>query len=480
MRVSIFSRLMMGYLLLLILSMSATIYAIVQLGGIRGVIQSIILVDTSLVDIHKNLTDTLLSETRNEKKFVIMQDDALYAGFIAADGDFEALLRKAVALTDSPEVRAVLDRIADLHSSYRALFEEEAGLLRAGKPYPAQWYAEAKEGFISEMLDALVQVRTLSQLNIVAKITRLNEAGASAAHAALIITAVSLLLGITISVLITRSITVPLTRMKRKTAEISSGVYAADLDLTSPPEIGALAQAFNFMSTKLKEVDSMKSDFYALMSHELRTPLTSIKEGTNLFLEGHGGPVTEKQRRLLTIIAEESNRLIDLVNSLLDLSKLEAGMVAYHFVRTELSPLVSRVLIEVMPLAEAKRIRVTKDVGEVPLLKLDPERILQVLRNLLGNALKFTPPGGSVCVAVRTGEGRVAVSVTDTGPGIPQEHQAAIFDKFRQAALAGAQKIAGTGLGLAIVKHIVHDHGGTVWVESGPGQGSTFTIALPA
>ena len=154
----------------------------------------------------------------------------------------------------------------------------------------------------------------------------------------LAVTASSLVLGIIISLLITRSITVPLDHMAKKTAEIGSGIYGPALDLRSPPEIGALAQAFNFMSAKLRNVDKMKSDFYSLMSHELRTPLTSIKEGTNLFLEGHGGPVTEKQKWLLTIVAEESNRLIELVNSLMDLSKLEAGMLAYNFTKAELPP----------------------------------------------------------------------------------------------------------------------------------------------
>jgi two-component system sensor histidine kinase GlrK len=278
----------------------------------------------------------------------------------------------------------------------------------------------------------------------------------------MIITAASLALGIVISILITRSITVPLARMRKKTAEI-----------------GALAQAFNFMSAKLKEVDTMKSDFYSLMSHELRTPLTSIKEGTNLFLEGHGGPVTEKQKRLLTIIAEESNRLIGLVSSLMDLSKIEAGMVSYNIIETELPPLISRAMVEVAPLAEAKKIHIRKDIGEVPPVRLDAERILQVLRNLIGNALKFTPTGGTVSIAVRRRDNGIGVSVTDTGPGIPKEHQAAIFDKFRQVTLSGAARVPGTGLGLAIVKHIVQDHGGTLWVESEAGQGSTFTFVLP-
>jgi two-component system sensor histidine kinase GlrK len=283
-----------------------------------------------------------------------------------------------------------------------------------------------------------------------------------------------------LSIFITLSITRPLAEMKRKTAEISSGIYEADLTLTSPPEIAALGASFNLMCEKLKAVDQMKSDFYALMSHELRTPLTSIKEGTNLFLEGQVGDVTEKQKKILSIIAEESNRLIELVNSLLDIAKLEAGMVAYNFSTTDLNPLVMRAIKEVTPLADAKRITVEKDLHILPPVPLDAERFLQALRNLIGNALKFTPRGGTVTIGTRPVEHGVAISVADTGPGIPTEHAAVIFDKYRQAAVAGAHKLQGTGLGLAIVKHIVQDHGGKVWVESEVGRGSIFTMVLPA
>ena len=322
-------------------------------------------------------------------------------------------------------------------------------------------------------------MRALSQKSIVDKVKQLSEAGTRATNAAMVTTTAAIVIGIVLSILITWSITVPLGAMKKKTREISGGIYEADLNITSPPEIAALGQAFNFMCVKLKEVDKMKADFYALMSHELRTPLTSIKEGTNLFLEGLGGEVTEKQKKLLSIIAEESNRLIELVNSLLDISKLEAGMVAYNFAKADINPLIARAVNEIAPLAESKRIRIDKHLQELPMLSLDTERILQVLRNLIGNALKFSLRGGVVTVSSQPTEGGVSISVRDTGPGIPKEHAAVIFDKYRQAVVAGPHKLQGTGLGLAIVKHIVQDHGGEVWVESEAGRGCTFTMVLP-
>jgi len=324
----------------------------------------------------------------------------------------------------------------------------------------------------------MIRLRLMSQKNIFDKVKGLSEAGTRARTIAITVSAVCLVFGIILAVWITRSITRPLAEMRKKTKEISEGFFEADLDLPTPPEIGALARAFNTMCSKLKEVDKMKMDFFSLMSHELRTPLTSIKEGTNLFLEGKGGEITEKQKKLLTIISEESDRLIGLVNSVLDLSKLESGLLTFNYTRADLAPLITRVVNEVVLLAEAKRIKINRDVGDLPMLLMDTERILQVLRNLLSNALKFTPSNGMVSISARYSEQSVIVSVVDTGPGIPKEHAAVIFDKFRQ--IPGAGKFPGTGLGLAIVKHIIQTHGGSVWVQSEEGSGSTFSFQLPA
>ncbi len=477
---SIFSRLMMGYLFLLVLAIGMSVYTIVQLGRVRDVTHTIILVDNEILDLHKSLTDDVVAETRNEKKFVIMRDPALYDQFVAARDEFDRQFERIAFLADSPALQNVLASLGEHHNRYQALFSAEAGYVKAGSTYDAKWYAAEKEAAVNALLDDLQQVRALSQLNVINKVRRLNEAGASAVNVTAVVTAVSLISGVLLSIFITRSITRPLALIRRKTAEIGSGIYEADLRLASPPEIGALAQDVNFMSTKLKEVDRLKSDFYALMSHELRTPLTSIKEGTTLMLDGAGGAVSERQKRILTIIVEESNRLIDLVTSLLDLSRLEAGMLAYHFARAEVPELVQRAVGEVSLLAEAKRIRIERDIPPSLTARMDIERVLQVLRNLLGNALKFTPAGGIVRIAAgRRGEG-VWLSVSDTGPGIPQEQQATIFDKFRQAAATRAAAPAGSGLGLAIVKHIVEDHGGKAWVKSVEGKGSTFFFMLPS
>lgn len=476
---TIFSRLMLSYLALLVMATGVSTYSILQLGKMREITHSIILLDTSLLDLHKNMADALLSASRYEKNITVMWDPALFESFLAAKKDFEKYLHSAKAIAESDDMQTVLARLEDRHRTYQELFAAEIALLEAGRPLPENRQGEEKELALNQALADLTQLRILIQQNVFLKVKELDAAGVKSQTIAVVITAVAFLLGLLLAISITRSIIAPLARMRKKTVEIAAGALEPDLDLPSPPEIGALARAFNTMCARLKEVDRMKSEFFSLMSHELRTPLTSIREGTSLFLEGKGGEITEKQQKLLTIIAEESDRLIGLVNSLLDLSKLEAGMVPFNFTEDELRPLIDRTLQEVMPLAESRDIRLEKALEDIPPVFMDSERIRQVLRNLIGNALKFTPRGGLVRVTVRRTDEGATVAVTDTGPGIPKEHISAIFEKFRQVSPANARRLQGTGLGLAIVKHIVQAHGGRIWVESEVGKGSTFTFVLP-
>jgi len=477
MGLSILSRLFLGYVFLLVIAANMSAYAIVKLGDVTDVAQSIIQADNPLIMLHKELTDALLSETRYEKKYLIVRDQALYEGFLKSRGDFEHELNEALQLDIPDSARAALHAAADAHLNYISLFSNEVDYLKDGQTYARSWYADEKEQAVNTAIDELMKVRLAAQSAMFTKVRNLTKAGREARNLAMIVSAVTLLAGLVLAVVITRSITRPLAEIRKKTKDIADGVLEPDLAIGSPPEIGALAQAINSMCGKLREVDKMKYDFFALMSHELRTPLTAIKEGTNLFLEGKGGPVTDRQKRLLTIVSEESNRLIALVNSVLDLSRLEAGMLVWNFSRADLTALINRVAGEMGPLAEAKGIRIVKQLGELPHLNIDAERMLQALRNLIGNALKFTPRSGAVTVSARQEDRAVIVSVADTGPGIPKDHLAGIFDKFHQAP--GPGRSPGTGLGLAIVKNIIQAHGGAVWAESEPGGGSTFIFRLP-
>lgn len=480
MRFSIFSRLIIGYLTIFILVIAVSAYTILQLNQFNNVTHYILDIDNRIIDYEKKLTDSLLSQMRYERKYIIIKDDAIYDQFLLAEVDFIENLEEVISIADTPKKKDLMKRVKDYHERYLSLFNEEVEYVRANKRYPQDLYKQEKEKAVDEIMEELERLKVYTQKSTYDKIKKLGEAGAIARKIVMIIAIISLFWGITISLFITRSITKPLSIMIDKTREIANGVLKSDLNLFSPPEIGELTKAFNSMCDKLKMVDKMKSDFFSTMSHELRTPLTSIKEGTSLLLEGIGGELTEKQKKLSTIIAEENNRLIDLVNSLLDISKMEVGMMVFNFTYANITPLINKAITEIEPLATAKNINLKMEtIQDLPIVKMDCERILQVLRNLIGNAIKFTPDGGQVKVSARLIDGNLEVSVLDTGPGIPKENLTIIFEKFQQAPLTGLHQIKGTGLGLAIVKHIITAHGGRVCAKSEIGQGSSFIFALP-
>jgi PAS domain S-box-containing protein len=232
---------------------------------------------------------------------------------------------------------------------------------------------------------------------------------------------------------------------------------------------------------RLKELDKMKSDFVSNVSHELRTPLTAIKGSVDNMLDGITGPLNEKQNRYLARIKSNADRLARLINDLLDLSRIEAGI---HLKPTKLSlEMVARDVAETLkPVAEEKSITLEIKYSDFNLTAwADPDRISEVFMNLVGNAIKFTPTQGKVTLSLeRNGNQWVKVSVSDTGPGIPSEEANKVFEKFYQISQVERQKARGTGLGLSIAKALVEMHGGKIWLETEKGRGCTFSFTLPS
>lgn len=476
MRLTIFLRLVVGYLVIFTLLIVVSIYVTTKLQELEDVTNSILNINNRMLTYNNKLIDALLSQVQYERKFIIQKDNDLYNNFIAANSDFTQYFKEMTSFADSTHLKSLFHNIKQSHQRYQFLFYEEVESLMTGQRYSQDWYKQEKENAINAIMNELKELRTYSENNTYEKIKKLGEIGATTRKIAIVMTALSLIFGITISIFITRSITKPLTVMRNKTREIAGGNYKSDLNISSPPEIGELVQDFNFMCNKLKEIDKMKSDFFSLMSHELRTPLASIKEGTTLLLDGIGGEANVKQKRILKIISAECNRLIDQVNSILDLSKMEGGMMTYKFVKADIAALINKVLVEIEPLAKAGDIKTELNISSgLPLMIIDTERMLQVLRNLIGNAIKFMPEGGLIKISAMVEYGNLKVSVADTGPGIPNVNLSTIFDKFKSSTT-----LKGTGLGLVIVKNIIKAHGGKVWAESKPGQGSTFTFILPS
>ncbi|HEV8543007.1 MAG TPA: ATP-binding protein [Verrucomicrobiae bacterium] len=230
--------------------------------------------------------------------------------------------------------------------------------------------------------------------------------------------------------------------------------------------------------TRIKELENIRTEFVANVSHELRTPLTLIKGYVETLIDGaKDDPAVAT--KFLQKIHKHTNRLTFLIEDLLTLSHLESGRVVIHRQVSPIHPIVERVIEELQPAARQKNICLSNEVDPQLLANTDADRMQQVLYNLIDNAIKYGRPGGNVRVSAISTEEAVQVVVEDDGPGIPEDAQERIFERFFRVDRARSREAGGTGLGLAIVKHIVQSHGGKVWVESELENGSTFYFTLP-
>ena len=234
---------------------------------------------------------------------------------------------------------------------------------------------------------------------------------------------------------------------------------------------------------EMREADRLKSQFLANMSHELRTPLNSIIGFSRVILKGIDGPVTENQEQDLSAIYNAGQHLLGLINDILDLSKIEAGKMELTFSEVDLSEIVNGVMATAVGLVKDKPIELVIDLpDELPRIYADNIRLRQILLNLVSNATKFTDEGHigiSVRVIEHSGQSEVVIAVFDTGYGISPDDHEKIFEPFSQVDASPTRKTGGTGLGLSICKHLVELHRGVLWVESVPGEGSTFAFTIP-
>lgn len=277
---------------------------------------------------------------------------------------------------------------------------------------------------------------------------------------------------------------VPETGMPR-TREVTLADRDRIARVTTNPVVDALGRYVGTVTTLAdvtteREVQQIKSEFVSTVSHELRTPLTAIKGYVDLLMEGEAGELSETQREFLTIVKHNSDKLVGLINDLLDISRIESGRVHLQVVPVDLSDVVADTAGTFS--AAFGPGGLSLDIGlpeDLPRIAADPKRIGQVLTNLVSNAVKYSPHGGTVRVSARAEVDEVVVDVADTGLGLSEEDSERVFGKFFRADSSSTQEVGGTGLGLAICKSIVELHGGDIWVESELGTGSTFSFSIP-
>jgi len=488
-----------GYIIIALFMLAMSFYLIFRLNHLNKVTDSIMKTDIPSVENGEKLVDSLLEQVRNEKKYLITNDDAFLDLFDKKKREFLDRLKSIEESTKDREKKVFINQIKELHNKYLSMVSKEIVLVDSeGLIPPDSRYEEEIKKTLDQLTESINKLTLALQTGLIKKIELFQKIGYKSTKVSLVIILFAVLFGVIFAYFFTHSVCSPIKILKDATDRIADGDLDYRIEVTSNDEIGTLGTAFNQMCNKLKEMDQMKSEFVSNISHNLKTPLTAIREANDLLLEKIAGPISEPQIKLLTIIKEEAHQLTMMINDLLDISRVEAGLMRYNFQSSDIYDVIRKSTDEIRFLAENKNILIQCENGDsIPKILLDRDKIAQVMDNLLNNAIKFTLPGGTITIKANVVESHdvtqffreqnrlnnvhsfVKVSISDTGIGIPAECHKKIFDKFQQVDNKGKGGIKGTGLGLSIAKHIVLDHGGDIGVESNVGKGSTFLFTLP-
>ena len=482
MRLSVFWRLAFALFAIIVVMAGVNMYAIVQLRQLTTLSTGLVSDHYPAIESAKRLLANLYVQLGSEKKYRVLKDQTFLRSFEEEAQEFRRDLQSLRLKEASEQELKLLGDVERLHDEYRRLVlsSVEPGVEPASDA--AHQYEASRDTLMTRITDSLQSYIALHEGAVT---TGLSDSHARTVQAEVIteqLVIVAVLLALALAGIASYSILHPLRRLQEHIRHIGQGLFGKAVQVKAPSELRELVDTVNWMAKKLQELDDMKAEFLAHVSHELRTPLASIREGTQLMLDQIPGPLTQDQRDTLLIMADSCERLIRLISTLLDLSKMEAGMMEYRFAQTDLKRIAEVSINKVRLLADRKHIKI---LTELPADRLrvpaDASRIEQVLDNLMSNALKFSSEGGVVKLAMELQHkpGLVRVSVSDTGLGIPADDLPHIFERFYQGRGQAKPGLAGSGLGLALAKKVVEAHKGKIWAESEAGKGTTMHFVLP-
>jgi len=481
-RLSIFWRLTIGFVTIIALVTAVNLFALHQIRQITELSTQLVSRHYPAIESAKWMIDSLYSQVRNEKKYLAVRDEGFRAHFDDDAKKFRETLSLLLVQDMPAEARQALKQVETLHDEYRILFHSEARFQPVRTQKMSKEYDARRDELVNRMTSLLESFIERHEATVE---TVVNDARSRSEQAGIItkqLGIIALFLGLLLAGLATYSILVPLRRLQEHIRQIGQGNFKTMVDVPAPSDLQDLVDSVGVMAKKLQELDDLKAEFVSHITHELRSPMTAIHAGTQLLLEEIPGPVTQAQRETLELMVESSRQLIDMISSLLDLSKIEAGMMEYRIVSTDVKRIIDTAINKIRLLADREHIRLSIEAPRGPVFApLDDARIQQVLDNLLSNAVKFSREGGAIHVKVEPDakERVLRISVSDTGRGISPESLPHIFERFYQGTMRARGGAAGTGIGLALAKKVVEAHGGRIWAESELGKGTTMTFVLP-
>jgi two-component system sensor histidine kinase GlrK len=480
-RLSIFWRIVLTSLVIIVVMAGVNLYALFQLRQLTALSANMATHHYPAIESAKRLLTVLYAQLNSEKKYLAVRDATFLQHFDEEVDEFHRGLQSLETQELTPQGMQLLKETNRLQQERLTIFRTE---LENRVAFPAALSADyegQRDALMDRMSAALQQFIDLHETGISAGVSRSRESSAQAEAVTEELVILALVFGLALAGFASYTVLRPLRQLQNHIKQIGQGNFRMSLNIRAPSELRDLVDAVNWMGTTLQELDDMKGEFLAHVSHELRTPMASIQEGTHLLLDEIPGPLTQEQRTTLRIMADSSRRLITLISTILDLSKMDAGMMEYRIVPTDLKRITDISVNKVRLLADAKHVQLlVEGLVQRVWVKADALRIEQVMDNLLSNALKFSAEGGIVKVIMKPDPkaGVLEVSVSDGGPGIQAEDLPYIFERFYQGRTKAKHATPGSGLGLALAKKVVEAHGGRIWIESEAKKGTTVRFIL--
>jgi signal transduction histidine kinase len=473
------TRLLLTLVALTVLLAGPAIYALSRLTELRDIAGDQRSRHAYALMQHGELTTSVAELDRYERGYIIAGSDDQRAGM-------ERALRDARLRLDTLRVIGYGDAIAPAERTLTQLqqtTQQVIAFMESGREEEATvFFGENVRPLLSSSQSSIRQIAVAIDESSKEDMVNAVEISRSAARTTMFGLIACLLIAAILGVWTASTFTRPILQLRKTMGAVAEGDFDVpeNLEFRRADEIGDLSRSFGWMTQQLQRLDQMKAEFISIATHELKTPINVINGYTELMEEGIYGPTSPKQREALQTIEEQTRVLTNLVNQLLDISRLEAGGLQLEMQSVLIQDLFTRIERSFAVLARKKNIDFKVDVeSSVPVaIEADADRLHdQVLGNLLSNAMKFTPENGEICVRTWAVGTNLLIEVRDTGEGMPKDQLPYIFDKYFQVGQQARTK--GAGLGLAIAREIVEAHGGNIRVDSATGSGTTFTISIP-
>jgi signal transduction histidine kinase len=460
------------------------VYGLFALSGLRGIVHDFHVRDAEALLSLGRLQQSVTAASDAQVRYAALGDDPRAAELRArVDSTARVVARSLGELTErgyAAPAEAAVEHWADLREAIAA----EHRLREAGDPRADSLQQQVlPPGF--ERMDARRHPCGRASVGRgAADVERAEQLARTAVRTTLLALAGTLLVALVIGALLTRTLLRPIGELRRGMAQVAEGDF--DPDRRGPTdrtdELGDLARSFDTMAGRLRELDRLKAEFVSVATHEIKTPLSVIRGYVTLLADGIYGEVNDQQKKTLEAVSAQTDRLARLVHRLLDVSRFEAGGARLEPRPIPLVPFFDELTgdFRVLALQNDIDFQVTLAPGLPEAIEADEDRLNEVLGNLLSNAFKFTAREGRITLdAAPAEEGRIAVTVEDTGVGIPADKLPHIFEKFYQVDNDAQPRSVGSGLGLAIAREIVEAHGGTIAADSEVRKGTRFRVVLP-